>query len=296
MTIDIAAAESFMTGHARLLDRRRFELLFSAGDPEGALAAVDAYRNADRGYGWGLEPDLRAPESQPGGALHAFEVFEDVAPLTTPRARELCDWLGAVALPDGGVPFAFPIASAAATAPFWAGADPDRSSLQITAAVTAVAHRVARHDPDVAEHPWLERSTRFCLDAIASREGEWHAIELMFAIGFLDAIAASNPEAGPLLDRVAEVIPPSGALHVQGGQEDEMIRPLDFAPYPDSRARGLMDDGAVAADLDRLAGGQHDDGGWAVDFASYSPQAALEWRGYRTVHALRVLRANGRIN
>lgn len=44
--------------------------------PDGALAALSAYRNPDGGYGWGLEADLRARESQPGAALHAFEVFE----------------------------------------------------------------------------------------------------------------------------------------------------------------------------------------------------------------------------
>ena len=41
------------------------------------LAAVEAYRNPDGGYGWGLEPDLRSRTSQPGGALHALEAFAD---------------------------------------------------------------------------------------------------------------------------------------------------------------------------------------------------------------------------
>ena len=36
-----------------------------------------------------------------------------------------------------------------------------------------------------------------------------------------------------------------------------------------------------------------DDGGWRVDFASYSPAAALEWRGYATVRAVSVLQRNG---
>src|SRR4051794_9665980 len=69
MNIDLTAAANFMATHARLLDRRRFE-----GDRGGALAALDGYRNGDGGYGWGLEPDLRAHESQPGSAHHAFEV------------------------------------------------------------------------------------------------------------------------------------------------------------------------------------------------------------------------------
>jgi len=53
---------------------------------------------------------------------------------------------------------------------------------------------------------------------------------------------------------------------------------------------------AVAADLERLASEQLEDGGWTVDFQSYSPAAALEWRGYATVRALSVLRDNAMID
>ena len=34
------------------------------------------------------------------------------------------------------------------------------------------------------------------------------------------------------------------------------------------------------------------DGGWVVDFGSFSPIAALEWRGYATVRAVEILRTN----
>src|SRR5690349_18027013 len=121
MTIDLQAAASFMAAHARVLDCRRFELRTGGGDPAAVLAAVDGYRNPDGGYGWGLEPDLRCAESQPGCALHAFEAMEDALPLTTPRAAQLCDWLAANSLPDGGLPFALPMADPAGSAPFWAG-------------------------------------------------------------------------------------------------------------------------------------------------------------------------------
>ena len=40
MTNQLSAARQFMAGHARLLDRRRFELLFAGGDPERVLAAL----------------------------------------------------------------------------------------------------------------------------------------------------------------------------------------------------------------------------------------------------------------
>src|SRR3954466_2494122 len=118
--MDLPAARSFMATHARALDRRRFEQIDpeADGDPAAVLAAVDAYRNPDGGYGWGLEPDLRCPESQPGGALHAFEALADIAPTTTPPARALCDWLAKVSLPDGGLPFALPMVDRTGSAPF----------------------------------------------------------------------------------------------------------------------------------------------------------------------------------
>ncbi len=279
-----------MAGHARLLDRRRFELLVEEARPDAALAAVEAYRNPDGGYSWGLEPDLRSPESQPAGALHAFEVFEDIAPATSRRALELCDWLDSVTLPDGGLPFALPVSDPAGCAPFWASADPEKSSLQITAYVAGVAHRVAAHDAAVASHPWLSRAGDFCLAAIEAIGEQPFAIALSASLQFLDAAHDTRPEAAALLEGLGSLIPADGLLPVKGGKEGEVIRPLDFAPTPGRPVRALLDQETIDAELRRLASEQRDDGGWTVDFQSYSPAAELEWRGYATVRAVSILR------
>ncbi|GAA1583826.1 hypothetical protein GCM10009678_78100 [Actinomadura kijaniata] len=295
MTADLSAAAAFMAGHARVLDRRRFELLTERTDPAAVLAALDGYRNADGGYGWGLEADLRSPESQPGAALHAFEALVDVAPATTPRAVELCDWLESVTLPDGGLPFALPLTVTAATAPWWQGADPDASALQITAVTAAVAHQVAAHDPAVAAHPWLDRTTRYCLAAIDALDEAPFAYVLAFAVRFLDAVHDSRPEAADLLRRLGKHVPADGRVHVEGGTDDEYLTPLDFAPFPGRPARALFAPEVIDADLDRLEAGQHDDGGWSVDYARISPAGALDWRGHATVRAVDLLRRNGRL-
>ncbi|GAB3569076.1 hypothetical protein GCM10027445_20300 [Amycolatopsis endophytica] len=295
MTVDLHRAAGFLAAHGRLLDRRRFELLAGTGDPAAVLAAVAGYRNPDGGYGWGLEPDLRAPESQPGGALHAFEVFEDIAPVTSPRAAELCDWLDSVTLPDGGLPFALPVSDPAACAPFWVRADPVVSTLQSTAFAAGAAHRVAAHDPAVAGHPWLGRATRYCLDAIAALDEQPPAIALAFAVRFLDTIHDRYPEAANLLEQLGKSVPGTGLVPVEGGSEGETMRALDFAPVPGSPASRLLAPGVLDRELDRLAGQQQDDGGWVVDFASFSPAAALEWRGYATVRAVATLQRAGRL-
>jgi hypothetical protein len=295
MNVDLSAADSFMAAHARVLDRRRFELLTHRTDSAAVLAALDGYRNADGGYGWGLEPDLRSPESQPGAALHAFEVFADVAPVRSPHAVALCDWLESVSLPDGGLPFALPLTVSAGTAPWWRGADPTVSALQITSVTVAAAWHVAAHDPAVAAHPWLERATRYCLTAIAALDQAPHAYVLAFAVRFLDIVHDSRPEAADLLRRLSTYVPEDGRVRVEGGTENETLHPLDLAPYPDRPARELFASKVIDADLDRLADLQQDDGGWVVDYATISPAGALDWRGHTTVRAIDVLRRNGTI-
>jgi hypothetical protein len=290
--IDIERTSEFMQTHARQLDRRRFELVTGEGYPDAAVAALNAYANPDGGYGWALEPDLRDPGSQPGGALHAFEVFDEIAPATSPFAATLCDWLESVSLDDGGMPFALPGAGGPGTAPWWAGADHSRSSLHITSAVCGMAHRVARHDPAVAGHAWLARATEFCLREIAELDRSPFAIELMFVLRFLDAIHDTSADAARELERLGERIPESGAVPVAGGAEGEQIRPLDFSPEPGRPLRALFDPDVIAADLDRLAAERKDDGGWDVDWNPSSPAAALEWRGYATVRAVTILTAN----
>lgn len=292
--VDLAAARSFLATHGRLLDRLRLLLHLGEADAPQVLSALDGYQNPDGSYGFGLEPDLRDRTGQPGAALHAFEVFDEVAELTgirTPSAVKLCDWLAGVTLPDGGLPFAFPVADPAGVAPFWRDADP-ASSLHITAAVTAPALRLARHDEAVAAHPWLARSTRFCLDRIAGRERPDSTLKLRYSLTFLDALAATDPTAADHVRRLGAAIPADGTMHVEGGRDDEFLRPLDFSPWPDVPSRELFDPGVVDAELRRLAGRQLDDGGWPPEFDSYSPAAELEWRGYLTVAAVVTLRAN----
>jgi hypothetical protein len=197
-------------------------------------------------------------------------------------------WLEGASLADGALPFALPMPDPAACAPFWVAADPTTPSLQITSIVAATAHVVAAHDPAVAAHPWLARATEWCLQAIRDIDGPPHALVLAFSLRFLNEIHATHAAAADALDRLAAFVPADGIVRVEGGLEDEVVRPLDMAPRP-GPVRALFGPGVVESELERLAAEQRDDGGWEVDFASSSPQAALEWRGYATVRAVSII-------
>lgn len=288
--LDLDRIHDFITSTARLLDRRRMELAVGAGDPEATLAVLAGYRNADGGFGWALEPDSRAPASQPVAALHAFEVFEEVAPLTSSLALGLLDWFDAIAVDGGAVPFALPGGASAGSAPMWGTADTESPSLHMTAVVLSIAHRVARHDPEVAAHRWLRRATEWAVGEIATLDGPRDAIAFRYVLQLLDALDARDE-----LERLGAHLPPDGTMPVTGGKTAEAMRPLDFSPEPGRPIRDLLDPQTIETDLDRLAAEQHDDGGWDVDWTHWSPAGGLEWRGWATVRAVRILRANGRM-
>jgi hypothetical protein len=96
-------------------------------------------------------------------------------------------------------------------------------------------------------------------------------------------------------ERVGSLLFDRDMVALDPDAEGEVHTPLDFAPNPDSIARRLFDEATIEAHLDHLAGSQADDGGWTFNWPAWSPVAASEWRGSRTVDALRTLRTNGRL-
>ena len=296
MPIDLSAARDFMATHARVLDRRRFELLDGGGDPAAALAALDGYGNPDGGYGWGLEGDLRSPESQPAAALHAFEVLHEVAPATTPRTVALCDWLERETLPDGGLPMALPMAITAGSGPWWRG----RRREQLVA-----ADHHAWWPPGPGRSPATTRPSRATPGSSGRPASAWTRsppsrrprppMSSRSRSSSSTRSTSTTPRPRACWPSSAHSYPPDGRLRVHGGSEDEVLPPLSWPRDPDRPARALLAEHVVEADLDRLAAGQQHDGGWTVDFRSESPAGSLDWRGYATVDAIAVLRANGRI-
>ena len=283
--MDVDAATTFLATHARLLERHRLRHLLGEAPAEPVLTALDAYRNPDGGYGWALEPDCRSTTSQPVAAMHALQILADIQDTTSDRPIRLLDWLAERSFPDGGTPFGLPFADTAGSAKHWITADPSASSLQMTTQLAAHAHRLARHRPDVADHPWLSAATAYCLSAIAELPDTPHAYEVMFAVHFLDAAAHPIPE------NLSTHIVLDGPTPVTGGAEGESVHLLDFSPYPDTPSRALFPPSAVTTDRTRLTEAQQSDGGWTVDYPVYSELAPLEWRGVATVQAVSILSA-----
>jgi hypothetical protein len=284
MPIDIDAARRFVLANARLLDRHRLAVLVDDAPVTLVLDALRAYRNPDGGFGHALEPDVRAPQSEPSSTLHALEVLDEVGRLDDPMVADAAAWLASIAEPDGGVPFVMPTAMDHPRAPF-VRYSPGGSFLTL-----ALAGALWRAGSDA---PWLERATGWCW-ARLERPDDLGAYGVKCAFDFLDAVPDES-RAVAALERLRSKLGPDGAIAVTGGTEDERLTPLTLSERPDGRSRALFTDEQIEADLDRLERAQEDDGGWMFDWVGWSPGQSVESRGVVTLRALRTLRARGRM-
>jgi hypothetical protein len=285
-TPDFDAAAGFLAAHARVLDRRVFQRLFQGGAPGPVRDAVAAYRNDDGGFGHALEPDLRTAASQPAAVEMALRIMDAADAWDERLVSGAVDWLVAVAPAEGGATFVEPTLSEGPHAPWWVPAEGNPASLIQTGQIAGVLR--ARG----FSHPWLDRATDVMWRHI-DQLTEPNAYEMFGVLTFLDHVP-DRPRAADAIKQVGPLLFDRGLVALDPDEAGEVHTPLDFAPLPDSIARSLFDAPTITEHLDHLAGAQHDDGGWMFNWPSWSPAAEADWRGFLTVDALRVLRANGR--
>jgi hypothetical protein len=283
-TPDFEAAADFLAARARVLDRRLYERLFRGGAAEPVRDAVAAYRNADGGYGHALEPDCRAAASQPAAVEMALRIMDVAGAWDERLVRDAVDWLSAIAPAEGGAAFVQPTVSQAPHAPWWVPAD--GASLIQTGQIAGLLY--ARG----VAHPWLDRATQVMWSRIAALT-EPNGYEMFGVLAFLEEVP-DRARAEAAFERVGPLVFSRDLVALDPEAEGETHSPLAFAALPGSIGRRLFDSGVIEAHLDHLAGAQAEDGGWTFNWPSWSPAAEADWRGFLTVDALRVLRANGR--
>jgi hypothetical protein len=285
-TPDFSAAAAFVAANARVLDRRRFQRLFEDGPAAPVRDAVAAYRNDDGGFGHALEPDCRAPGSQPAAVAMALSMMNETDAWDEDLVRGACDWLATVAPAEGGAAFVEATVAGWPHAPWWVPEEGHPASLVATGMIAGTLH--ARG----VSHPWLDGATEVMWNRIAKMD-EPGAYEMFGVLAFLQHVP-DRERAREVFGRVGPLILERNMVALDPEAPGEVHGVLSFAPEPDSLARVLFDDATIQAHLDHLAQGQKDDGGWTFNWPAWSPAAELDWRGFLTVDALRALRANGR--
>ncbi|AXB43615.1 hypothetical protein [Amycolatopsis albispora] len=289
-TENLARAREFLATHARLLERRLAEVRAGAHNAApGVLAALAAYRNPDGGLGHALEPDVRAPESQPLAVDFGLAVLAELVE-TVPSIREdaaafaagLLPYLESVASPGGGLRIVTPSITAHPHAAHWGDG-------RFPPGLNPTANIVARLCALGLSSAWLDEASRFCRTEIErALEGE---LDAHTALNVLTYLESTEDEA--LTAAFEAKVPGMTLFHLYPGA-GYGLTPLDFVPHPESPRARLFPREAIEAHLDQLEKAQDADGGWPMSWAPPGPAAELEWRGVLTLHAISQLDAYGR--
>jgi hypothetical protein len=284
--VSFAKARDFVYRDARLLERRLFGALLEGAPIDGVVDALRGYQNPDGGFGHALEPDKRAPDSQPLDVQIALETFGAAGAVEPEMIRRACDFLAGVADERGAVPVLLPSIAGYDRASHWR----DREflpELSPTVAIVGYLYKLA------VDHPWRESAAKYCWSEL-EREPPDDAHAIRDALLFLEH-APEQDRAEALIAKLVAALPRARWFRVDPNDTTYGLTPLHFAPTPDSRWREVFSDEEIAGHLDRLKADQEADGGWPLSWEPPSQAAVLEWRGYETVRAVRVLTAYGAV-
>jgi hypothetical protein len=285
MNDTLSRAREFMLTHARLLERRLFDVEFAGADPASVGQVVRAYQNADGGLGHALEPDLRCPESQPLFVEVGLAALWEAGCRDADLARAVCPFLQSAANEAGLVPPILETALASPHAGHWSASAlaPD---LNPTAGICGLLHYQG------VAHPWLDRATETCCDLLLP-DPPLEAHTLLGATRLADYLP-DKALAERLRETIASALPRASFFIAEAPVEGYGMTPLHFAPRPDSSWRALFADAQIEGHLQDLLGRQQPDGGWPIAWQAPGPAAELEWRGRWTLEAIHTLAAYGR--
>lgn len=287
----LAKAKTFIYENGRLLDRRIFEYEFGGGSANGVLQALKAYQNEDGGFGNALEADIRCPDSQPVPTEYALEIQAEVG-FDRGILEGIIRYLGGLALPGGGFPYARSSLLAYPHAPWWHTDQEHLPSINPTGRIIGLLYQ-QQLMPEVTGLPWFRDTLEFVWRTL-EQELPTHYHDATSWIAFLEH-TPEQERALAVRSRLDKWLQEPGIIELNPVAEGYVQKVLDWAPSPTSYATRLIPEGEINRHLDAMVTGQQEDGGWLLNFPAVSPAGGLEWRGTRTVNNLKILRAYGRL-
>ena len=280
-------ATRFIWENSRFLERAVFEHFFYKGPTARILEILKTYQNEDGGFGHALEPDLRAPDSQPLFTEFALRTLYECNLRDPEMAYKVCGFLSKHADFKQGIPSIFLSSQNFPRAAHWNNPTAVQPSMdRMTGLVGLVSWQGIKH-------PWLSEAIEVCIESIATTYYEdAHTIQNAFCL--LESLSKVK-DVGTLQMKLSNELFKANFFCLDAPVVNYGLTPLSFAPKPDSYCRNLFSDLQIEAHLDDLESKQEEDGGWPILWEPPGEMARWEWRSHKTVYSLVSLRAYGRI-
>lgn len=276
-------AANFIWENGRLLERRIFEYFFFQGSKSSVLDAVKAYQNEDGGFGHALEPDLRAPQSQPLFVEFGLRILYDAKIQDPEIAYKVCDYVSRNADLKLGIATITATTSNYPRAEHWNNIESSQASFSRLTSLVGLLNWQG------IKHSWLEQAVDICLkDMISTRYDDSHT--LLNAFCLLESLPQTE-EIKRIYAKLTDELFQANFFCLEAPSRSYGLTPLEFSPTSDSYCRSIFTDRIIHEHLKALESQQEEDGGWQIQWEPPGEMARLEWRAYKTLKSLITLQS-----
>lgn len=271
---NIQQALAFLDEQGRPVETAWARQACGEGSRQTVIAALTGYQNEDGGFGHGLEPDIKAPDSQPFAARLAMETLHAIgASPDEPTLTRLARWLEREQGDDGCWRFP-PDVYQHELAPWFANWT--FPSLNPALCLAGWAHRLGIGGDQIQQR-------------VATLAEQLPSVEQIETGEFYDLLPYA--EYYPWVDHPRrETLLPALVRRIEqvanAGGYDDAGHFFEHAGDPSGAIAQQLPPALITAQLDRLEAEQEPDGGWPTP---YDPA----WRSWRTANAIATLRAFG---
>lgn len=299
---NLGKAREFIMHKARPLEQALYRYRFEGGSAEAVRAALQGYQNPDGGFGKGLEPDMRAPESSVLATIRALQALSALkTPADHPMIRRAMAYLGSTFDEKTGVWRIIPTTAAAHPhAPWWNQETLEQAfgAFLIFPRAEVLGYMLAFGSPSFPS----ERMTSV-LDALlnvveeAPQPVPAPGVESCARLFETGQVPAKYKE--PLYQKLVAAIPK--AVEQDPAKWNQYcMKPVWLVRTPESPFLNVIKE-SVYGNLDYEIDNQSADGSWQPNWSWYGaypetwPTAQKEWSGILTIQTLETLQAFGRI-
>lgn len=295
------AARAILFAQGRPLDQQRFRFYFEGGAPAAVLAELAAFQNADGGFGWALEPDMRATASSAIATAHALAILREVgAGANEAIVQRAVAYLLATYDTEQRVwPIVPPAIEEAPHAPWWNYAESPKNfgGFVVNPKVALVGYL---HDyPGLTPPEFLTQATTEVLDHLDT-VNELNMFDLHCYLELAETPRLPAAQQSQVRAKLRTLVPAS-VVTDPTQWEGYCLLPLDVITSPTSFLADVVDQTAVGANLDFWISHQLPNGAWPIPWswsfvdAQAWAQAEQDWQGFLLVNHLRILHAFGRV-
>jgi hypothetical protein len=276
--VSLNNARSFVHAHGNLWERALWDYLFDKGSAERVQNCLLPYKNADGGWGHGLEHDIKTPQSNPLMLEFLLSIWRDTEVPLGNLLKGTPQWLESNQKPDGSLInpsnlLDYPHAQ------WW------QEGHTVPASITGNLIRLGLCPESVRERTrkWVQQN----LDLESIQTNNWLFMNYRPYDYFF--YEDNFPQLDDHRQAVLENIYSTALGHEKSGEQHKLFPFFQFASSPESEIAKNAPAGLVERILDYLENSQREDGGWDDE------HGLTYWQPYFSTIILLALKRFGRV-